>query len=81
MSAHHTFERLAQRISSPSTLGRRFIEIRGRAETYTDGGEEVGKRINANKPFDSASIRICPRRILTMGIDGDPFELSARDVA
>ena len=59
----------------------RFIEIRGRAETYTDGGEEVGKRINANMPFDSAFIRIRPRRILAMGIDGEPFELSARDVA
>ena len=59
----------------------RFIEIRGRAETYTYGGEEVGKRINANMPFDSAFIRIRPRRILAMGIDGEPFELSARDVA
>jgi pyridoxamine 5'-phosphate oxidase family protein len=59
----------------------RFIEIRGRAETYTDGGEEVGKRIDANMPFDSAFIRIRPHRILAMGIDGEPFELSARDVA
>jgi pyridoxamine 5'-phosphate oxidase family protein len=59
----------------------RFIEIRGRAETYTGGGEEVGKRINANMLFDSAFIRIRPRRILAMGIDGEPFELSARDVA
>jgi pyridoxamine 5'-phosphate oxidase family protein len=32
-------------------------------------------------PFDSAFIRIRPRRILAMGIDGEPFELSARDVA
>jgi len=59
----------------------RSIEIRGRAETYSDGGEEVGKRIGANMPFDPAWIRIRPRRILAMGIDGDPFELSARDVA
>lgn len=59
----------------------RFIEIRGRAETYTDGGEEVGKRIVANMPFDPAWIRIRPRRILAMGIDGDSFELNARDVA
>jgi pyridoxamine 5'-phosphate oxidase family protein len=55
----------------------RFIEIRGRAEIYTEGGEEVGKRINANKPFDSVFIRIRPCRILATGIDGDPFELSA----
>jgi len=59
----------------------RFIEIRGRAETYTNGGEEVGKRIGANMPFDPAWIRIRPRRILAMGIDGGSFELSARDVA
>jgi pyridoxamine 5'-phosphate oxidase family protein len=32
-------------------------------------------------PFDPAYIRISPRRILPMGIDGGPFELSARDVA
>ncbi|MDQ3783411.1 MAG: PPOX class F420-dependent oxidoreductase [Actinomycetota bacterium] len=59
----------------------RLLEIRGRAETYTDGGEEVGKRIGANMPFDPAWIRIRPRRILAMGIDDGPFELSARDVA
>ncbi len=59
----------------------RFIEIRGRAETYTDGGEEVGERIVANMPFDPAWIRIRPQRILAMGIDGGSFELNARDVA
>jgi len=59
----------------------RFIEIRGRAETHTDGGEGVGERIGANMPFDPAWIRIRPRRILAMGIDGGPFEVSARDVA
>jgi len=59
----------------------RFIEICGRAETYTGGGEEVGKRIGANMPFDPAWIRIRPRRILAMGIEGDSFELNARDVA
>ncbi len=60
----------------------RLIEIRGRAETHTDGGEEVGKRISANvMPFVPAWIRIRPRRIVAMGIDGGSFELSARDVA
>jgi pyridoxamine 5'-phosphate oxidase family protein len=59
----------------------RGIEIRGRAETHTTGGEEVGRRIGASMPFDSAWIRIHPRRILTRGIDTDAFELSARDVA
>jgi pyridoxamine 5'-phosphate oxidase family protein len=32
-------------------------------------------------PFDPAWIRIRPRRIVAMGIDGGSFELSARDVA
>lgn len=59
----------------------RGIEIRGHAETHTEGGEEVGQRIGANMPFDSAWIRIRPRRILSRGIDSDPFELVARDVS
>ena len=59
----------------------RFIEIRGRAETHTDGGEEVGERIGAGFPFDPAWIRIRPRRIVAMGIEGGAFELAARDVA
>lgn len=57
----------------------RFIEIRGRAETHADGGEDVGERIGADvMPFDPAFIRIRPRRILASGIDDD--SLSARDV-
>lgn len=32
----------------------RGIEVRGRAETHTDGGEEVGKRLGARYPFDRA---------------------------
>ena len=59
----------------------RFVEIRGRAETHADGGEEMGERIGANMPFDPAWIRISPRRIVAMGIDGDAFEVKARDVA
>jgi pyridoxamine 5'-phosphate oxidase family protein len=58
----------------------RGIEIRGRAETHTNGGEEVGKRLGASFPFESAFIRIRPRRILSWGIDQGSFELSARDV-
>ncbi len=59
----------------------RLVEIRGVAETHTDGGEEVGVRIGASMPFDAAWIRIIPRRIVAMGIDGGAFELNARDVA
>jgi pyridoxamine 5'-phosphate oxidase family protein len=58
----------------------RGIEIRGHGETYVNGGDEVGRRLGADFPFDAAWIRIRPRRILAWGIDGGSFELSARDV-
>jgi pyridoxamine 5'-phosphate oxidase family protein len=47
----------------------RGIEIRGHGETHIDGGEEVGRQLGADFPFDAA-----------WGIDGGSFELSARDV-
>lgn len=59
----------------------RGIEIRGRAETHAEGGEEVGARLGAGFPFHAAWIRIRARRILAWGIDGGSFEMSARDVA
>jgi pyridoxamine 5'-phosphate oxidase family protein len=59
----------------------RGIEIRGRAETHTEGGGEEGERLNASFPFQPAWIRIAPRRILAWGIDRNSFELTARDVA
>lgn len=58
----------------------RYIEVRGRADTPPSGGEEVGKRLDAPFPFESAWIRIHPRRVLAFNIDGT-FELAARDVA
>jgi pyridoxamine 5'-phosphate oxidase family protein len=58
----------------------RGIEIRGGAETHTDGGEEMGERVGATFPFESAWIRIRPRRILAWGIDNGSFEMAARDV-
>ncbi|GAA3167593.1 PPOX class F420-dependent oxidoreductase [Planomonospora alba] len=58
----------------------RGIEIRGRAETRTEGGERVGERLGAPFPFDPAWILIRPRRILTWGISTGSFEMSARDV-
>lgn len=59
----------------------RALEIRGYAETADEGGGELGARITDAMPFDSAFIRIHPRRILSRGIDSDAFELTARDVA
>jgi pyridoxamine 5'-phosphate oxidase family protein len=57
----------------------RFIEIRGHAETFTEGGEEQGKRLTDPLRWDPAWIRIRPRRIVTLGIVG-PYEYTARDV-
>jgi pyridoxamine 5'-phosphate oxidase family protein len=58
----------------------RGIEIRGQAETHTQGGEAVGERVGATFRFEPAWIRIRPRRILSWGIDNGSFEMSARDV-
>jgi pyridoxamine 5'-phosphate oxidase family protein len=60
--------------------GPRILEVRGRADTYLDGGEEVGRRLGAPFRFASAWICIRPRRIVAVGINGGPFESSARDV-
>jgi pyridoxamine 5'-phosphate oxidase family protein len=58
----------------------RGIEIRGHAETFTEGGEEAGKRLGARFPFNSAWIRIHPKRVLSWGIDADSFTRTTRDV-
>ena len=60
--------------------GPRFIEVRGDAETYTQGGEDIGERLGAPFRFSPSWIRIRPRRIVTVGIGGGPLERSARDV-
>lgn len=60
----------------------RGIEIRGRAETFTEGGEELGRRLSAGFPFHAAWIRVNPTRILAWSIDDTgSYELTARDVA
>jgi pyridoxamine 5'-phosphate oxidase family protein len=59
----------------------RGLEIRGHAETFAEGGEEVGRRIGARFPFNPAYILIRPRRVLAWGLDGDPYQHTARDVA
>jgi pyridoxamine 5'-phosphate oxidase family protein len=58
----------------------RGIEIRGRAETHSEGGEAMGERVGASFPFKPAWIRVVPRRILTWGVDGASYDLTARDV-
>lgn len=57
----------------------RFLEVRGRAETFTEGGEEEGKRLVDPMPWDPAWIRIRPQRIVTLGIVGQ-YEFTARHV-
>jgi pyridoxamine 5'-phosphate oxidase family protein len=53
----------------------RMIEIRGDAEILPTGGEVIGNG------FDPEMFRIHPKRIISIGIQGDgPFGLSARSV-
>jgi pyridoxamine 5'-phosphate oxidase family protein len=58
----------------------RGVEIRGEAETHLAGGAAVGARVGAPFDFDPAWILLRPRRVLTWGVDGSSYELSARDV-
>jgi pyridoxamine 5'-phosphate oxidase family protein len=67
-------------LASVDPWSPRGIEVRGRAETHTEGGEAVGERVGASFEFEPAWIRIRPRRILSWGIDNGSFEMSARDV-
>lgn len=62
------------------TPGPRFLEVRGHAETRLDGGEDAGKRLGAPFRFSPAWILIRPRRVIAMGINGAPFESSARNI-
>ena len=57
----------------------RGVEVRGRAEARTEGGAEVGKRLAAPFDFDPAWILVRPTRIVSWGIDGSSYEVSARD--
>jgi pyridoxamine 5'-phosphate oxidase family protein len=51
----------------------RMIEIRGEAEILPTGGEAIGRG------FDPPMFRIRPKRIISIGIEGDgPFGLNAR---
>jgi pyridoxamine 5'-phosphate oxidase family protein len=59
----------------------RILEVRGHAEARLDGGEEAGSRVAAPFRFSQAWILIRPSRIVSLGINGGPFESSARDVA
>ncbi len=57
----------------------RGVEVRGHAEARMEGGAEVGKRLGAPFDFDPAWILVRPTRIVSWGIDGSSYEVSARD--
>lgn len=52
----------------------RGIEVRGRAQIVTTGGEEI------RSGFDPEFIRVFPTRIVSWGIDTDRFNPSSRKV-
>jgi pyridoxamine 5'-phosphate oxidase family protein len=53
----------------------RMIEIRGEAEVLPTGGETIGRG------FDPPMFRIRPKRIISLGIEGEgPFGSNARSV-
>jgi pyridoxamine 5'-phosphate oxidase family protein len=52
----------------------RGVEVRGRAEVFEEGGEDV------NSDFDTELIRIAPRRIVGWGINTDAFHPNSRSV-
>ena len=53
----------------------RMLEVRGEADILSTGGEAIGQG------FDPHIFRIRPRRIISIGIDGDqPFSSNARSV-
>ena len=52
----------------------RGIEIRGRAEVFSEGGTEV------MASFSGELIRIFPHRIVGWGLDSDAFEANSRSV-
>jgi pyridoxamine 5'-phosphate oxidase family protein len=57
----------------------RGVEVRGQAEARIAGGAEVGKRLGASFDFDPAWILVRPTRIVSWGIDGSSYDVSARD--
>ena len=52
----------------------RGVEVRGRAEVFGEGGEEIGPG------FDADVIRIFPARIVEWGLDSDAYRPNSRSV-
>ena len=66
-------------VATPDPWTPRGVEVRGRAEARIAGGAEVGKRLGASFDFDPAWILVRPTRIVSWGIDGSSYDVSARD--
>jgi pyridoxamine 5'-phosphate oxidase family protein len=64
-------------IDAPSPI---ILEVRGDAETHLEGGGEVGRRLGTPFQFAEQWIRIRPRRIVSVGVNGEGFASSSRDV-
>ena len=58
----------------------RVLEVRGNAETYTQGGAEVGQRVGAPFRFGPAYLLIRPRRVVYMGLNDGAYESYGRDI-
>jgi pyridoxamine 5'-phosphate oxidase family protein len=52
----------------------RGVEVRGRAEVFGEGGEEIGPG------FDADVVRIFPQRIVEWGLDSDAYSPNSRSV-
>jgi pyridoxamine 5'-phosphate oxidase family protein len=52
----------------------RGVEVRGRAEVFEEGGDEV------DSDFDAELIRLHPTRIVGWGIDTDAYRRNSRSV-
>jgi pyridoxamine 5'-phosphate oxidase family protein len=60
--------------------GPHILEVRGHAEVHTEGGAEIGRRLGAPFQFAEAWIRLRPSRIVSIGLNGEQFARSARDI-
>jgi pyridoxamine 5'-phosphate oxidase family protein len=61
-------------VASVTPWKARGIEIRGRAEVLTEGGQTV------QPGFDPEMFRLRPRRVVSWGLDGRPLGENARSV-
>jgi pyridoxamine 5'-phosphate oxidase family protein len=57
----------------------RGIEIRGRAQLLTEGGENLGEKVWGFR-FASPWIRLAPERLVSWGIDTTGFKRRSRSV-